>query len=183
MIRLDLKKSRSLMNVRRLNYERCNRYENVAEHSYYVGIMAYQIAQECGFDESDARYCLKMGLMHDLPEAVTGDIPFLVRRALGDVTCTGLDDMGAKEIGVDLGTDRTTIEIVNLADILEFAVYLQEEVFSGNRSLVAIYRETLGRLVGYLEVKGYKSYILKVLDETEEAIRSYAKELPDAIKH
>ena len=74
MRKMNLKKSRSLMYVRRLNFERCNRYENVAEHSFYVGIMAYQLACAVGLDEAEARYCLKMGLMHDLAEAVTGDM-------------------------------------------------------------------------------------------------------------
>ena len=149
MEKLNLKKSRSLMNVRRLNYERCNRYENVAEHSFYVGIISYQLACAVGLGETEARYCLKMGLMHDLPEAVTGDIPFLTRRALGKVACVGLDDLGAEEIGVNLGTDRTTLEIVQIADALEFALYLKEELRSGNSNISQIYLETLGRLKEY----------------------------------
>lgn len=183
MEKMDLKKSRSLMYVRRLNYERCNRYENVAEHSFYVGIMAYQLACAVGLDEAEARYCLKMGLMHDLPEAVTGDIPFLTRRALGEVTCAGLDALGEQEIGVDLGTDRTTLEIVQIADALEFALYLKEELISGNHGLQDIYAETLGRLVQYKECEGYRTYIEKVIGMRMDTIIEVSKELPNAIKH
>lgn len=183
MEKMDLKKSRSLMYIRRLNYERCNRYENVAEHSFYVGIMAYQLACAVGLDEAEARYCLKMGLMHDLPEAVTGDIPFLTRRALGAVACAGLDTLGEQEIGVDLGTDRTTLEIVQIADALEFALYLKEELISGNHGLADIYAETLGRLVQYKECEGYRTYIEKVIGMNMDTIIKASKELPNAIKH
>jgi len=183
MEKMDLKKSRSLMYVRRLNYERCNRYENVAEHSFYVGIMAYQLACAVGLDEAEARYCLKMGLMHDLAEAVTGDIPFLTRRALGAVACAGLDTLGEQEIGVDLGTDRQTLEIVQIADALEFALYLKEELMSGNHALADIYAETLGRLVQYKECEGYRKYIEQTLTMKMDIIIKASKELPNAIKH
>ena len=183
MENMDLKKSRSLMYVRRLNYERCNRYENVAEHSFYVGIMAYQLACSVGLDEAEARYCLKMGLMHDLAEAVTGDIPFLTRRALGAVTCAGLDTLGEQEIGVNLGTDRQTLEIVQIADALEFALYLKEELQSGNHVLTDIYAETLGRLTQYKDCEGYCKYIERVLDMKIDTIIKASKELPNAIKH
>lgn len=183
MEKMDLKKSRSLMYIRRLNYERCNRYENVAEHSFYVGIMAYQLARAVGLDEAEARYCLKMGLMHDLAEAVTGDIPFLTRRALGTVACAGLDTLGEQEIGVDLGTDRQTLEIVQIADALEFALYLKEELQSGNHALADIYAETLGRLIQYKGCYGYRRYIERVLGMEMDIIIKASKELPNAIKH
>lgn len=183
MEKMDLKKSRSLMYVRRLNFERCNRYENVAEHSFYVGIMAYQLACAVGLDETNARYCLKMGLMHDLPEAVTGDIPFLTRRALGKTVCAGLDALGEQEIGVDLGTDRQTLEIVQIADALEFALYLKEELMSGNHALTDIYAETLGRLVKYKDIERCSKYIQQVLGMSMDTIMQASKELPNAIKH
>ena len=183
MEKMDLKKSRSLMYIRRLNFERCNRYENVAEHSFYVGIMAYQLACAVGLDETEARYCLKMGLMHDLAEAVTGDIPFLTRRALGKVTCMGIDHLGEQEIGVDLGTDRQTLEIVQVADALEFALYLKEELQSGNRQLQDIYAETLGRLIQYKDCEGYCRYIEQTLGMEMDVIVKASKELPNAIKH
>lgn len=183
MEKMDLKKSRSLMYVRRLNYERCNRYENVAEHSFYVGLIAYQLACAIGLSKTEAQYCLKMGLMHDLPEAVTGDIPFLTRRALGKVVCASIDTLGEKEIGIDLGTDSQTLEIVQIADILEFALYLKEELMSGNHALSDIYAETLGRLVQYQNCDSYCKYIEHVLDMKMDTIIKASKELPNAIKH
>lgn len=171
------------MYIRRLNFERCNRYENVAEHSFYVGIIAYQLAYAVGLDETEARYCLKMGLMHDLAEAVTGDIPFLTRRALGKVTCAGIDLLGEQEIGINLGTNRQTLEIVQIADTLEFALYLKEELRSGNHQLQDIYAETLGRLVQYKDCEGYCRYIEQTLSMKMDTIIKASKELPNAIKH
>lgn len=181
MFKLDIRKVRSLMYVRRLNFERCNRYENVAEHSFYVGVMAYRIAIDQELGEEEARYCLKMGLMHDMPEAVTGDIPFLVRRAMGKMAVVGLDEMGAKELNISLGTDSRTLEIVKLADILEFALYLKEETVSGNRHLQPIYCETLGRLLEYLEM--YGDSIENILGVPRSTILEVAKALPKEIKH
>lgn len=183
MEKMDLKKSRSLMYVRRLNFERCNRYENVAEHSFYVGIIAYQLAYAVGLGEAGARHCLKMGLMHDLPEAVTGDIPFLTRRSLGAAVCTGIDTLGEQEIGVSLKTDRQTLEIVQIADALEFALYLKEELRSGNHALTDIYAETLGRLVQYKDCEDYCKYIEQTLGMEMDVIVKASKELPNAIKH
>lgn len=183
MEKMDLKKSRSLMYIRRLNFERCNRYENVAEHSFYVGIMAYQLACTLDLGETEARYCLKMGLMHDLAEAVTGDIPFLTRRVLGKVACAGIDALGEEEMGVNLGTDRQTLEIVQIADALEFALYLKEELQSGNHALTDIYSETLGRLSEYLNFDRYATYICDTLGMSVETIQKASKELPNAIKH
>lgn len=183
MEKMDLKKSRSLMHIRRLNFERCNRYENVAEHSFYVGIMAYQLACALDLGETEARYCLKMGLMHDLAEAVTGDIPFLTRRVLGKVACAGIDALGEEEMGINLGTDRQTLEIVQIADALEFALYLKEELQSGNHALTDIYSETLGRLSEYLNFDRYATYICDTLGMSVETIQKASKELPNAIKH
>lgn len=182
MYKLDLKKSRSLLNVRRLNFERCNRYENVAEHSLYVGIIAYQLAYALEYGENVARHCLKLGIMHDLAEAVTGDIPFLTRRAMGDTVVNGLDYMGNQELGIDL-KKHPYEHIVEVADILEFALYLQEEIRSGNTNLNDIYAETLNRLVGYLDNQLYRKYICDLLGMSSTEIIDNAKEMIDGIKH
>lgn len=141
---MNLIKSRALQYVRRLNFERCNRYQSVAEHSFYVALLALEIAEIVGF--KDRLSVLEAALLHDIPEAVTGDIPFLVRRALDPVALANLDALAEKEIGVDLGCQREVLEIVSYADALEFALYLKEERESGNVTLVDIEKETLGRL-------------------------------------
>ena len=49
------------------------RHESVAEHSWRLALMAYLLKDE--FPEVDISRVIVMGLLHDLGEAVTGDIP------------------------------------------------------------------------------------------------------------
>ena len=45
--------------------------ESIADHSWRVALMAMLLAKRFGIDSEKA---MKMGLLHDLPEAITGDI-------------------------------------------------------------------------------------------------------------
>lgn len=45
--------------------------ESVADHSYRMAMMAFAMAPEAGVD---ANYCVNMGLVHDLAEAIVGDL-------------------------------------------------------------------------------------------------------------
>jgi putative hydrolase of HD superfamily len=47
--------------------------ESIAEHSFRVSIMAYLLAKDLGCDSSKL---IKMALVHDLAEVLTGDIVF-----------------------------------------------------------------------------------------------------------
>ena len=53
--------------------------ENVAEHSYRVGVLAYCIAVEEG---ANAERAATLGLFHDLPETRTSDVPSVGKRYL-----------------------------------------------------------------------------------------------------
>ena len=72
---------------------------------------------------------------------------------------------------------------MEVADILEFALYLQEEIKSGNTNLNDIYAETLNRLVGYLDNQLYRKYICDLLGMSSTEIIDNAKEMIDGIKH
>ncbi len=143
---MDILKARALQYVRRLNFERCNRYQSVAEHSFYVAILAKEIAELMGYPKTTISSVFEKALLHDVPEAVTGDIPYLVRKALDPVALSNLDSMAEEEIGVDLAAPIGVLQIVAYADALEFALYLKEERESGNTTLVDIEHETWGRL-------------------------------------
>ncbi|MFH1181764.1 MAG: HD domain-containing protein [Candidatus Woesearchaeota archaeon] len=45
--------------------------ESVADHSFRTAVMAMLLAKKCGCDEDK---CVKMALLHDLAEAIAGDI-------------------------------------------------------------------------------------------------------------
>lgn len=57
----------------RHSYTSSGRQESVAEHSWRLALMAYLIRDE--FPEADMDKVIRMCLLHDMGEAVTGDIP------------------------------------------------------------------------------------------------------------
>ena len=56
----------------RHSYTTSGRKESVAEHSWRLGVMAMLVADE--FPELDINKVIKMSLIHDLGEAITGDV-------------------------------------------------------------------------------------------------------------
>ena len=54
-------------------YTSRGRRESVAEHSWRISLMAYFVSDE--FPEADLLKIMKMCLIHDMGEAITGDIP------------------------------------------------------------------------------------------------------------
>lgn len=57
----------------RHSYTSSGRHESVAEHSFRLALMAYMVSDEV--PETDTDKVIKMCLIHDLGEAITGDIP------------------------------------------------------------------------------------------------------------
>ena len=55
------------------------RQESVAEHSWRTAVMALLVADE--FPDTDIEKVVKMCLIHDLGEAITGDIPSFLKTA------------------------------------------------------------------------------------------------------
>ena len=49
------------------------RHESVAEHSWRLTLLAYFVQDE--FPEADMNKVIQMCILHDLGEAITGDIP------------------------------------------------------------------------------------------------------------
>ena len=55
--------------------------------------------------------------------------------------------MAEEELEIDdMPHSKECREIVEFCDVLELALYLQEEQASGNTTLITIYKETIGRL-------------------------------------
>lgn len=57
----------------RHSYTSSGRHESVAEHSFRLALMAYMVSDEVPKIDTDK--VIRMCLIHDLGEAITGDIP------------------------------------------------------------------------------------------------------------
>lgn len=62
-----------LKDATRHSYISGGRHESVAEHSWMLSLMAFFLRDE--FPDVDMDRVIRMGLIHDLGEAFTGDIP------------------------------------------------------------------------------------------------------------
>ena len=173
---IDIRKLRALQHVRRFNFERCNRYQSVAEHSFYVALLARQAAFV--LKNQDGNFQGFMGLMHDATEAALGDIPYLVRKNMDSDALWDLEHMAEVEIG---GTPGTSV-VVTFCDALELAMYLKEERESGNRTLIAIEYETRGRLVRHPLWPCLREWAYGLLETTEEGFGVTFPE-PTFLKH
>ena len=106
-----------LQDVARWNMVRTIRPQSVMEHSAAVAFIAARLATKMGLDPKEAMY---WGMMHDIDEATTGDIPSHVKRAV-------------KRAGVDMNEMTNFIavppayrDIIKIADKMEGCVFLRE---------------------------------------------------------
>lgn len=75
--------------------------ESVAAHSYMVALTALWLADHVG-DEVDVEKVLRIALVHDLSEAVLGDIPRPVKALLGATAVEGAEDRASEIVFSDL---------------------------------------------------------------------------------
>ncbi len=61
----------------RHSYTSTGRHESVAEHTCSLSLMAYFVQDE--FPEADINKVIQMCILHDLGEAITGDIPSFLK--------------------------------------------------------------------------------------------------------
>ncbi len=148
---MNIKKIRSLRHTRRFNFHHCNKYETVAEHSFYVAMIAYELAKDLDYNTKQIYRTTVYALHHDIEESVTGDIPFLVKRKMANISVIeyeALQELGYDpEIFAKMRLKHNIASVVGFADAYELKMYLEEERLSGNASLFTIERETWGRLL------------------------------------
>ncbi len=144
---------RRLAHTHRFSSLPVQRLENVAEHSWFASTYALIVGRDLlyrGFELDLGEVAIK-ALWHDLPEALTGDLPRHlkyfdksmldeVRRVEGELT----KGFGQAEFGEQVGLyvsqiwrdakSDGTIEasIVSFADFIAALAYIREEVAMGN---------------------------------------------------
>lgn len=158
--------SRRLSHVYRYTTSPCNRKENVAEHCYYVCFLSFVIGRQ--FKQMgcivDMESLYERAILHDLDEALTGDIIRSVKHgfpglksALNDASEVMMDHL-SRGVQIDSMTDiwrdsKEGVEghIIHLCDLLTVVSYVIEEILFGNRHLKPTLLEVRKALKGYLK--------------------------------
>ena len=113
--------------------------ESVADHSFRVAMIAFVLAR-LGDDEVDADHVLRLALVHDLPEARTGDLNYMNQKyAHADEERAAEDLVQGLPFSDELGTllreyraEETRESIVaHDADQLELLLHLVEQRDAG----------------------------------------------------
>ena len=158
---------RAILNFRRLRtIQRFNSLirlagEDVAQHSYYVAILAMRMGDEInekainetGKPEIDMELLLRKALLHDIPECLTGDVLWATKRH-NDLISDGIhmaeesmiDDLLKETSSILKGYRKYMMEckdgkegaIVATADLLELGMYCFEEASMGNPGFAAM---------------------------------------------
>ena len=141
--------ARKLMNVKRCGTFRTINSQSVAEHSYYVALLSFDIANyiESNYEEDwkiDKSVLLLKALLHDVEEGITGDIPHPMKNTFPFLK-EGLDEGKRKILSEYFPSFASGFameakkgkegEIVEIADYVELYHYCVEEKLSGNRQV------------------------------------------------
>jgi len=114
------------------------RKQNVAEHCFHVGWISLTLARATGAIQAGkvaTGDLLLTAMEHDDEEAITGDVPSVAKST--DIKAALIS---SKE-KYKLGSGCKDLEILNLikaADLLEALLFIIEEEWMGNKSLVTI---------------------------------------------
>ncbi|NTW90246.1 MAG: HD domain-containing protein [Candidatus Moranbacteria bacterium] len=154
-----LRKAEGLKSAIRYGKTTSGRQESAAEHSWRVTLMTFVVADELGLDIDVCR-AMKMAAVHDIAEALTGDIDF-VRISDGKATKEGKRDVEERamaELGKTL-SGKSGDELCSLWNEYEAG---QTEIARYVRAIDKL--ETLSQLVE----SGYETY------DRPELIPNYA---------
>jgi 5'-deoxynucleotidase YfbR-like HD superfamily hydrolase len=181
------------------NIKRCNNFpvvqvEDVAQHSFYVTLLAMNIADEYNMWASkndrmqvDVESVMKKALLHDTEESFTSDIPWNIKHAndtihnmmeeiIGikiDEAYKRADNMFQKYKDIARSCkDDFSGKIVGLADSTELAIYCYEEYTLGNmwieellKKSIRIVRECLNSEPEFMEACHTLMNLVSVLED------------------
>jgi putative hydrolases of HD superfamily len=141
-----LRRAERLKTTTRSGYTSAGRAESVAEHTWRLCLMALVLAPE--FPEVDFARLIKICLVHDLGEAIGGDIPApeQVRRMAAGVA-TGKGDAERRDLLTLLDTlpDDLGRELTALWDEYERAASPEAKLAKALDKLETIMQHTQGR--------------------------------------
>ncbi|HWQ59995.1 MAG TPA: HD domain-containing protein [Candidatus Fimivivens sp.] len=154
-----LRKAEGLKSALRYGKTTSGRQESAAEHSWRVALMSFIVAEQLSID-IDIRRAIRMALIHDIAESLTGDIDF-VRISDGEATKEGKHDAEKKAIS-ELGKTLSGKSGDDLCSVWNEYEAGQTEIARYVRAIDKL--ETLTQLVE----SGYETY------DRPELIPNYA---------
>ena len=159
-----------LSNIIRYSQQNKIKNETVAEHSYYVTWFVNRICTKYELGDTIRLMALETALLHDIPEVITNDITYDVKRMIPEVPALlqpyeeeviKEHSSSAYKVLFNPETPEEIIakKVVKHADILSVLQYCQNEEMLGNKSFTELRRATEQRVKDSREdlVKAIKS--------------------------
>ena len=146
-----------LSNIIRYSQQNKIKNETVAEHSYYVSWFVNRLCTKYSLNDTIRLMALEAALLHDVPEVITNDITYDVKRMIPEVPALlqPYEEEVIKEHSSRahkvLFNPETTNEIVakkivKHADILSVLQYCQNEEALGNKNFTELRKATEKRV-------------------------------------
>lgn len=129
---------RVLGHVPRWTIVRTIQSQSVAEHSYFVAKYAAMICEFLGTNETLKNACMLYALDHDIDEMISGDVPSPFKKAPGMdfENAMGHYDFDLTPFYCNKNVTEQVVEIVRAADLLDAAMFLQDEIAMGNTTVI-----------------------------------------------
>lgn len=168
--------------------------ENVAEHSFYVAVIADWIVSDLCIDNVDADKVMRMAIYHDVEEAYTGDIVTPVKYRSNslrdewdklslqlleeglehDFRLTPAFSARIQDTHVQYESEKMiTVEgqIVKFADMLQSFIYLVRELKGGNQHAHTVLTEVVSNMHALFDPHElWRSYLME-LDSIANRLR------------
>lgn len=156
--RLSNMRERMLSRVRRWGIVPTIQSQSVAEHSFYVALMASRLAALIRWQATnqDLFNLNRWALLHDSLEAATGDIPTPVKKHLTELKSAEhklMSEMGTEFTRLRSQVERAEAskwveiaEIVSFADSVEALAFLHTEHMLGNKAVGQVAAEIRARV-------------------------------------
>jgi putative hydrolase of HD superfamily len=134
-----LREAERLKSVLRSAHTSTGRSESTAEHSWRLCLMAMLFSDVLG--EIDVARLLKICIVHDLGEALHGDVPAVAQDGAGDKAAQERADLETLTLSLDA---RRRAEILSLWDDYDAGVSLEARLVKGLDKLETILQHNQG---------------------------------------
>lgn len=134
-----LQRAENLKNTLRSAHTSSGRPESAAEHSWRLGLMVMVFSKY--FEGAEIGKLLRLAIIHDLGEALCGDVPAVDQSPGGDKG--GLERQALRDLCADLPVE-TASEILKLWEEYEAAGTLEAKIVKGLDKLETIMQHNQG---------------------------------------